>query len=87
MNPKLQARQMDRPETVVSDTLRAFEKGKRVAYPGKLLGRLSTWGARLMPRNMILRKRRWDSPKPQPEVTALQRMGRLWLAKGSYKTR
>jgi short-subunit dehydrogenase len=55
MNPKLQAKQMDQPATVVADTLRAFEKGRRVAYPGKALVRLSTWGARLMPRNMILR--------------------------------
>lgn len=55
MNPKLQARQMDQPATVVRDTLRAFAKGKRVVYPGKLLVRLSTWGARLMPRDMILR--------------------------------
>jgi short-subunit dehydrogenase len=54
MNPKLQARQMDQPATVVRDTLCAFAKGKRVAYPGKLLVRLSTWGARLMPRSMIL---------------------------------
>jgi short-subunit dehydrogenase len=55
MNPKLEAGQMDQPDTVVTDTLRAFEKGKRVGYPGKLLTRLSTWGARLMPRNLILR--------------------------------
>jgi short-subunit dehydrogenase len=55
MNPKLQAKQMDQPTTVVTDTLRAFARGKRVAYPGKTLVRLSTWGARLMPRNMILR--------------------------------
>ena len=55
MNPKLRAEQMDQPARVVADTLRAFEKGKRVAYPGKILTRLSTWGARLMPRNMILR--------------------------------
>jgi short-subunit dehydrogenase len=55
MNPKLQAKQMDQPAAVVSDTLHAFEKGRRVSYPGKLLGRLNTWGARFMPRNMILR--------------------------------
>jgi short-subunit dehydrogenase len=55
MNPKLKAEQMDQPGTIVRDTLRAFQKGKRVAYPGKLLTRLSTWGSRLMPRNMILR--------------------------------
>jgi len=35
--------------------LRAFEHRKRVVYPGKMIGRLSTWGARLMPRNLILR--------------------------------
>ena len=55
MNPQLRASQMDQPATVVRDTLRAFAKGKRVAYPGKLLVRLSTWGARLMPRDLILR--------------------------------
>jgi short-subunit dehydrogenase len=55
MTPKLEAKQMDQPATVVRDTLRAFTQGKRVAYPGKLLVRLSTWGARLMPRDMILR--------------------------------
>ena len=55
MNPKLQARQMDQPGPVTAEILRAFERGKRVVYPGKLTVRLSTWGARLMPRNMILR--------------------------------
>ena len=38
---------------MVTDTLRAFDKGTRVVYPGKLLVRLSTWGARFMPRNVI----------------------------------
>jgi uncharacterized protein len=55
MVPTLQPRQMDQPARVVRDTLRAYANGKRVAYPGKLLVRLSTWGARLMPRAMILR--------------------------------
>ncbi len=55
MKPTLQAKQMDQAGPVVSDILRAFERGKRVAYPGKLTGRLSTWGARFMPRNLILR--------------------------------
>lgn len=54
MNPKLQAKQMDQPEPVVRDILRAFERGKRVVYPGKLANRLSTWGARFLPRNMLL---------------------------------
>lgn len=36
MNPKLQARQMDQPETIVREVLQAFEEGKRVVVPGKL---------------------------------------------------
>lgn len=55
MNPRLEAKQMDQPGQVVSDILLGFEEGKRVVYPGKLANRLSTWGARLLPRNMILR--------------------------------
>jgi short-subunit dehydrogenase len=55
MNPKLQAGQMDRPDLVVRDILRGFEQGKRVVYPGRLANRVSTWGARLLPRNTILR--------------------------------
>jgi short-subunit dehydrogenase len=55
MNPKLQAREMDQPAPVVRDILRGFEQSKRVVYPGKLANRLGTWGARFLPRNMILR--------------------------------
>ena len=55
MNPKVQANQMDQPDLVVREILRGFERGKRVVYPGKLANRLGTWGARFMPRNMILR--------------------------------
>ena len=55
MRPKMQAKQMDQPAAIVSQILRAFAKGKRVVIPGKLMVRLGTWGARLMPRNMILR--------------------------------
>ena len=46
---------MDQPRPVVTQGLRAFEHGKRVVYPGKITVRLSTWGARLMSRNLILR--------------------------------
>jgi uncharacterized protein len=55
MKPSLEARQMDQPRPVVNEILRAFENRKTVVYPGKITGRLSTWGARLMPRNLILR--------------------------------
>jgi short-subunit dehydrogenase len=55
MKPRLEARQMDQPRPVVAEILRAFEHRKRVVYPGKISVRLRTWGARLMPRNLILR--------------------------------
>ena len=55
MNPRLTAGQMDQPGPVVGEILRAFERGKRVVYPGKFAVRFSTWGARFMPRNMIVR--------------------------------
>ncbi len=55
MNPKLQAKHMDQPGPVVSDILRGFERGRKIVYPGKLAVRLSPLGARLLPRNLILR--------------------------------
>jgi len=55
MNPKMEAKQMDQPATIVREILRAFEKGKKVVVPGKLLVRLGTLGARLLPRNTIAR--------------------------------
>lgn len=55
MNPRMQAKQMDQPSAIVREILHAFAKGKRVVVPGKLVVRLGTLGARLMPRNMILR--------------------------------
>jgi uncharacterized protein len=55
MNPKMKANQMDQPTTIVREILRAFDKGKKVVVPGKLLVRLGTVGARLLPRNTILR--------------------------------
>lgn len=53
--PKAQARQMDQAGPVVGEILRGFARGKKVVYPGKLTGRLSTLGARFLPRAMILR--------------------------------
>jgi hypothetical protein len=55
MKPSLEAKRMDQPRPVVAEILRAFGRRKRVVYPGKITVRLSTWGARLMPRNLILR--------------------------------
>ena len=53
-NPRLKAKQMAQPGTVVSDILRGFDRGKNVVYPG-LPAHLSTLGARLLPRSIILR--------------------------------
>jgi short-subunit dehydrogenase len=55
MKPKLKTKQMDHPATVVREILKAFEKKKRVVFPGKLKVWLGTFGARLLPRNMISR--------------------------------
>jgi short-subunit dehydrogenase len=55
MNPRLQAGQMDQPGAVVNDILKGLERGKRVVYPGRMTNRLSTLGARFLPRNLILR--------------------------------
>lgn len=55
MNPSLEETEMDQPDPVVSDILRGFEKGKTIVYPGRLANRLGTWGARLLPRNTLVR--------------------------------
>ncbi len=55
MRPTLKAARMAQPGPVVSGILHGFEHGRRVVYPGKFGVRLSTLGARFMPRNMILR--------------------------------
>ena len=54
MRPTLSAAQMDQPTTVVREILEAYEQGKRVVYPGKRSVRLGTWGARMLPRNLML---------------------------------
>ena len=55
MNPRLPARAMAQPARVVSDTLRGFERGQRIVYPGNAAVRLGTLGARLLPRATLLR--------------------------------
>jgi short-subunit dehydrogenase len=55
MNPKLKTKQMDQPAAIVREILTAFEKKKRVVVPGKLKVWLGTFGARLLPRNILLR--------------------------------
>jgi len=54
-NPEQKAGEMDQAGPVVAEILRGFERGKRVVYPGKVSNWFSTLGARLMPRNVILR--------------------------------
>jgi uncharacterized protein len=55
MKPRMEANQMDQPGPVVSEILQAFEHRKRIVYPGKITRRLSAWGTRLMPRNLLPR--------------------------------
>lgn len=54
MKPTFKTSEMDRPEVVVREILAAFEKGKRVVFPGKITNWLGTFGARLLPRNTML---------------------------------
>jgi len=54
-NPELKEARMDQPGPVVAEILRGFERGKRVVYPGKVSNWMSTWGARLLPRTVMLR--------------------------------
>jgi short-subunit dehydrogenase len=51
----LSAKDMDSSEMVVREVLRAFDRGKAVAYPGRLSVRAATWLPRLLPRSLIVR--------------------------------
>jgi short-subunit dehydrogenase len=51
----LSATDMDSSEMVVREILRAFDRGKAVAYPGRLSVRAATWLPRLLPRSLIVR--------------------------------
>lgn len=51
--PDLTRNQMDDPNVIVQQTLRAFERGKRVLVPGKLSVRLTAFSARLFPRALV----------------------------------
>jgi short-subunit dehydrogenase len=54
-NPELKEERMDQPGPVVAEILRGFERGKRVVYPGKVSNWMSTWGARVLPRSVMVR--------------------------------
>jgi uncharacterized protein len=51
--PDLAKNQMDDPQTVVEETLRAFDRGKRVLVPGKFSARLGAFVPRLLPRTLV----------------------------------
>jgi len=51
--PELTRNQMDDPKVIVQQTLRAFDRGKRVFVPGKLSVRLTAFSARLFPRALV----------------------------------
>ena len=51
--PDLTPNQMDDPKAIVAETLRAFDRGKRVVVPGKLSVRLTAFSSRLFPRSLV----------------------------------
>ena len=51
--PDLTRNQMDDPKVIVEETLRAFDRGKRVVVPGKLSVRLTAFSSRLFPRALV----------------------------------
>ena len=51
--PDLTPNQMDNPKAIVAETLRAFDRGKRVLIPGKLSVRLAAFSSRLFPRALV----------------------------------
>ena len=52
-NPELTRNQMDDPQAIVAESLRAFDRGKRVVVPGKLSVRLTALASRLFPRALV----------------------------------
>jgi short-subunit dehydrogenase len=54
-NPDLARDQMDDPNAIVAESLRAFDRGKRVLVPGKLSVRLAALSSRLFPRAVVAR--------------------------------
>lgn len=55
MNPSVSPDQMDQPGPVVRAILDGFRRKKRVVYPGRFSIRATTWWARVMPRDLIVR--------------------------------
>lgn len=51
--PDLTRNQMDDPKAIVEETLRAFDRGKRVLVPGKLSVRMKALTPRLFPRTLM----------------------------------
>jgi len=55
MNPVVKRKDMDRPETVVNQTLRAFDREKRVVVPGRFAVRVMATAVRFFPRTVVAR--------------------------------
>src|SRR5262245_12492781 len=52
--PDLTRDQMDDPKAIIAETLRAFDRGKRVLIPGKFSVRLTAFVSRLVPRAFVV---------------------------------
>jgi short-subunit dehydrogenase len=55
MQVQPKTKQMDHPAKIVSQILTAYAEHKRDVFPGKVLNWLGTFGARLLPRNTMVR--------------------------------
>lgn len=55
MQVKPKMKQLDDPAKIVTEVLRAFEEGKRLVFPGRMINWLGTFGARLLPRSTMVR--------------------------------
>ena len=51
--PAIGRSQMDDPQSIVREVMRAFERGKRVVIPGKFSIRMNAFAVRLFPRKLI----------------------------------
>ncbi len=51
----MNASEMDSVELVAQRTLKDFERGKVVSYPGRTSVRILTWAARFMPRSTVVK--------------------------------
>ncbi len=55
VSTEVSPKDMDSSESVVQKTLKAFDRRKAVAYPGRTSVRAATWMSRFVPRTLVVR--------------------------------